>query len=99
MLNQAVVVGRLISDPQIEEKEGIKVCYVSIACPRAFKNEEGENDIDNIPVVLKTGVAENTAEYCHQGDLLGVKGRLECNDDKLQLIAEKVTFLSTKNDK
>lgn len=99
MLNQAVVVGRLISDPQIEEKEGIKVCCVSIACPRAFKNEEGENDIDNIPVVLKAGVAENTAEYCHQGDLLGVKGRLECNDDKLQLIAEKVTFLSTKNDK
>ena len=53
---------------------------------------------------LWRGIAENASEYCHKGDLLGVKGRLqtrdiEKDDDKktvMELVAEKVTYLSSK---
>ncbi len=44
--------------------------------------------------------------YCKKGDLVGVKGRLETSSYEkdesmhyvMQLIAEKVTFLSSKKD-
>ena len=53
------------------------------------------------------GIAENAAEYCHKGDLLGVKGRVETSsyekDDQrkyvTEVIAEKITFLSSKKEK
>ena len=54
--------------------------------------------------VLWKGIAENTATYCKKGDLVGVKGRLqsreyEYEDERrkvVELVAEKVTFLSSK---
>lgn len=97
MLNQAVIVGRLVSDPEINETENNKkVCNITLAVPRSFKNENGEYDTDFIPTVLWESVAENTCNYVKKGDLVGIKGRLQSNEDKLVFVAEKVTFLSTK---
>ena len=50
-------------------------------------------------------MAQNTTEYCKKGDLLGIKGRVQSRiideDEKknylMELIAEKITFLSSKN--
>lgn len=105
MLNQTVIVGRLVKDPELYETEsGNKVTYITLAVPRSYKNVNGEYDTDFIPCVLWKGVAENTSEYCHKGDLLGVKGRLqsrivEKDEEKksvMEFIAEKVTYLSSK---
>lgn len=97
MLNQTVLVGRLVSQPEKKETENGK-SYVSItlAVPRSFKNEYGVYDTDFIPAILWGNVAENTAEWCNKGDLVGIKGRLQTTDGKVELIAEKVTFLSSK---
>ena len=50
--------------------------------------------------MLWSGIAENTAEYCNKGDVVGVKGRIETIIiDKVKhtnVIAERVTFLSSK---
>ena len=99
MLNQIVVIGRLVQDPEIVELEnGSKSANIKLAVPRSFKNEKGEYETDFIPVVLWNGVAENTKEYCHKGDLIGVKGRIEGQDDKVIVVAEKITFLSSKKE-
>ena len=50
-------------------------------------------------------MATNTKEYCKKGDIIGVKGRIESKvyekDDetkyKLEVIAERITFLSSNN--
>ena len=50
-------------------------------------------------------MAVNTKEYCKKGDIVGVKGRIEShvyekNDEKkyvTEVIAERVTFLSSKD--
>ena len=74
MLNQTVLVGRLVQDPKIYETEnGNKITSITLAVPRSYKNINGEYDTDFIPCVLWKGVAENTAAYCHKGDLLGIK--------------------------
>ena len=104
MLNQVVMVGRLVAKPIVEENEnGRKVSEITLAVPRSYKNAEGIYETDFIKCTLWNGIAENTVEYCNKGDLIGVKGRLQCLvGNELQVVAEKVTFLSsnkTNNDK
>lgn len=105
MLNQIVLVGRLVRDPELKESEGGKTfTNITLAVPRSYKNQDGGYDTDFIDCRLWTGVAENTAEYCKKGDLLGVKGRVETRvyeteEEKkylTEIIIEKVTFLSNK---
>jgi len=105
MLNQSVIVGRLVKDPELYETEnGNKVTSITLAVPRSYKNTSGEYETDYINCTLWRGVAENATEYCHKGDLLGVKGRLQSrnieeNEQKktiMEFVAEKITFLSSK---
>ena len=91
MLNQIVLVGRLMETPVVEEGK----VNITLAVPRSFKNEAGEYETDFIPVTLWNGVAESTAEYCKKGDMVGVKGRMQCVEGKLEIVAEKLTFLSS----
>lgn len=107
MLNQAVLVGRIVREPEIKELEnGTKVSNITLAVPRSFKNELGEYDTDFVDCILWKGVAESTVEYCKKGDLIGVKGRIQTNtrEDEngnkktfMNIVAEKVTFLSSKS--
>lgn len=105
MLNQTVIVGRIVRDPELKETDtGKKVTNITVAVPRSYKNINGEYETDYIPCVLWKGVAESTSQYCKKGDLVGIKGRIqsrsyEIEEDKkfvVELIAEKVTFLSSK---
>lgn len=100
MLNQVVIVGRICKEPELVEKEGVKVANITLAVPRTYKNVDGEYETDYLPCVLWKGVAETTTEYCKKGDLVGIKGRVESTveDDKTNIciIAERVTFLSSK---
>lgn len=106
MLNQIVIVGRLTSDPQINEVDGRKVCTITLAVPRSFKNDEGEYETDFIDCVVWDAIAENTSEYCKKGDLIGVRGRLQTrnvekdgeNKKITELIAEKIASLTSKKD-
>lgn len=101
MLNQVVIVGRLVSKPIVEENEnGRKISEITLAVNRSYKNAEGIYETDFIKCTLWNGIAENTVEYCNKGDLISVKGRLEClSGNELQLVAEKITFLSNNKNK
>ena len=104
MLNQVIMVGRLVAKPIVEENEnGRKVSEITLAIPRSYRNDEGLYDTDFIKCILWNSIAENTAEYCKKGDIVAVKGRLQClSGSELQLVAEKITFLTnnkTNNDK
>ena len=106
MLNQTVLVGRLVRDPELRETEsGKKVTNITLAVPRSYRNQNGEYDTDFIHCVMWKGVAENTVSYCKCGDLLGIKGRIQTRNIELEdqvrkqvmeVVAEKVTFLSSK---
>lgn len=101
MLNQVVLVGRLVAKPIVEENEnGRKVSEITLAVPRSYKNAEGIYDTDFIKCTLLNGIAENTVEYCNKGDLISVKGRLQClGGNELQVVAEKVVFLAINKNK
>lgn len=107
MLNNVVLVGRLTSDPEVKQiEDGKSVTNITLAVSRNFKNADGVYDTDFINITLWDGIATNTAEYCHKGDVLGIKGRIQANsfenkdgekEFRVNVVAEKVTFLSSKS--
>lgn len=108
MLNNVVLVGRLTADPEVKEvgKEG-KVVNFTIAVQRSYKNSDGEYDADFIQCNVWNNIAETMSEYCHKGDLIGVKGVLQSStfEDKdgikrykTDVRVDKITFLSSKKE-
>lgn len=96
MLNQIVIVGRITKDVELVKEDGKSYTNMTLAVLRSYKNEEGIYETDFIPCVLWNGIAENVAEYCKKGDLVGVEGRIQSDEDgSIKVIAGKVTFLST----
>lgn len=109
MVNQIVLVGRLVRNPELKVTEtGKSTTTITLAVPRNYKNSEGVYDTDFLDCTLWTSIAENTTEYCKTGDMLGVKGRIQTRviegedgskKKKTEIVAEKVTFLSSARKK
>lgn len=108
MLNQVVLVGRIVDSVKLEtDVENHKITAITLSVPRSFKNADGIYENDFIKCIILGGVAENTSKYCKKDDIVGIKGRIESRiikkDDgtknyEMELIAEKVTFLSSKKE-
>lgn len=106
MLNQVVLVGRLTENPELTTSEnGKKVTTITLAVQRTYKNSDGIYEADFIRCILWNAIATSTTEYCHKGDIVGIKGYIKTSsyEDKegikrytTDVIAEKVTFLSSK---
>lgn len=105
MLNQVILVGRLVKDPEVKTtNDGKKVSHITLAVNRNYKNTEtGKYDADFIYCTLWEGIAQATATHCKKGTIIGLKGRLitksiEIDTNKRisypDLIAERVTFIS-----
>ena len=105
MLNQIVLVGRLVKDPEVHKAENdTTYSHITLAIPRSYKNVDGTYDTDFIKCTLWNGIAETTAEYCKKGDIVGVKGRIQTNSYENEegekkyvtnVVAEKISFLSS----
>ncbi len=105
MLNQAIIVGKLVEEPTIEKlSDEISKGRMLLSVQRTFKNESGEYETDYIPCMINGNMILNVVDYCHKNDILGVKGRISSeavdgeNDYRIAIVAEKVTFLSSKKD-
>ena len=109
MINQIMLVGRLVKTPDLFITEtGKKGSFITLAVGRPYKNQDGEYETDFIDCTLWTGVAENTAEYCKTGDIIGIRGRIQtriAEDENgfkqkiMEIVADKVTFLSSSSNK
>ena len=104
MINMVMLVGRLVQNPEIIEREnGKKVSRVTLAVNRKFKGSDGVYHTDFIDCVLWNNIAKNVSEYCSKVDLIGVRGRLQVDSYEkdgvkrkvVDVIAEGITFLSS----
>ena len=104
MLNQMILVGRLTRDVEVHKSEsGMSVATISLAIPRPYKNNDGEQETDFIDCTAFDSVAENTSEYCNKGDIVGIKGKIQSRivenesgrQNTIDIIAEKITFISS----
>ncbi len=107
ILNQVVLVGRLVKDLEIRRTDsGKDVATLTLAVPRSFKNMDGTYDTDFIDCILWEETANRTKEYCKKGDIVGLRGRLQTRKIenvegkryRLEVVAEKITFLTKKSE-
>ena len=93
MLNGVTVVGR-INYIYIEDN------ILEIKCiKQLYKNDvkSGEEEV-YIPVMLSDSIMNKTKQYCDINDIVGVKGWLRNRDEKLIVMADKLTFLASTKD-
>lgn len=77
-MNTVTLLGRLTKDIEFRYMpNGKGVASFTLAVNRPFKNANGENEADFIPVVLFGKTAELAANYVHKGQRLLVEGRLQ----------------------
>lgn len=106
MINQVVLVGRLTKDPELRyTADGAAVANITLAVTRNFRNAEGGIDTDFVQCTLWRKVAENTANYCRKGSIIGVMGRIQTRNYErkdgqrvfvTEVVAESVRFMGGK---
>lgn len=106
MINRVVLVGRLVKAPELRyTPNGVAVTSFTLAVNRPFKNKQGDQEADFIPIVVWRNPAENAANFLSKGSLAGVDGRIqtrnyENNEGRkvyvTEVIADSVQFLEPK---
>ncbi|MDQ0226778.1 single-stranded DNA-binding protein [Metabacillus niabensis] len=106
MINQVILVGRLTKDPEIRyTADGAPVANITLAVSRQFRNNAGEIDTDFVNCTLWRRTAENTANYCRKGSIVGVIGRIQTRSYEsaertrvyvTEVVADSVRFMSGK---
>lgn len=107
MINKAVLVGRLVRDPEFRiTPSGVQVATFTLAVNRTFTNQQGEREADYINCVVFRKTAENVNQYLSKGKLAGVDGRLQSRsyDNKegqkvfvTEVVCDNVQFLEPKD--
>lgn len=103
MLNKAILIGRLVADPQLRYTgTGNAVANFTIAVDRPFLAQNGERETDFIDIVVWRKQAETVANHLTKGRLVAVEGRLQIRsyDDQngirrkaAEIVADSVRFL------
>lgn len=106
MLNRVVLVGRITKEIEMKYSQGGKAyAKFTLAVNRQFK-KDGEQQADFIQIAVFGKTAENTANFCRKGSLVGIDGRIqtgsyEGQDGKrvytTEIMADNVQFLEPKS--
>lgn len=105
MINRVVMVGRMTRDPELRRTgSGAAVTSFTLALNRNYNSADGQQ-ADYISCVVWNKAAENVAQYCSKGSLVGVEGRLRSRTyDNAQgqrvyvteVVCDSVQFLETR---
>ena len=78
LINNVILVGRLTKDPELKYlSDGTAVTLFNLAVNRNFRSQSGEVETDFVSIRLWNKLAENTANYCRKGSLVGITGRIQ----------------------
>lgn len=107
-MNNVVLVGRLTRDVELKyTQSNVAVATFTLAVNRPFKNEAGEREADFINCVIWRQSAENLANWCKKGALIGITGRIQTRNYENQqgqrvyvteVVAESFQLLESRKD-
>lgn len=81
MLNNIVLMGRLVRDPELRRTgSGTAVASLTLAVDRDYKSQSGEKETDFIDIVAWRSTAEFVCKYFTKGRMAVVEGRLQVRD-------------------
>ena len=94
MLNQVILVGRVASDMQFQHYDN-GLIKISLDLNVGMLNERQESNVQTIPITLNGNIAMISGEYLKVGMTVGVKGSIMTRDSKIEVVADKLTFINT----
>lgn len=108
MLNVAVIMGRLVADPELRHTSGdIAVTSFTVAVDRSYVKAGTDRQADFIDVVAWRSTAEFVCKYFHKGQQIAVQGSIQTRSytDKdgnkrkaVEIVADNVHFAEPKRD-
>lgn len=107
MLNCAVVMGRLTSDPEVRQTpSGVSVCRFTVAVDRSYTKQVEEKQTDFIDILAWRGTAEFVGKYFQKGSMIAVKGEIQTGSYEkdgikrrtFEIVANNVSFCGGKNE-
>lgn len=105
MINRVVLVGRITKDLDLRySPAGVAILNFNIAVNRMFTNQQGEREADFPNIVCFKKQAENVANFCKKGSLVGIDGRIQTRTYEGQngkvyvteVVADSIQFLEPK---
>lgn len=108
MINKAIIMGRLVADPELRQTTGgVACCQFTVAVNRDYVQQGQERQADFISVVAWRQTAEFISKYFSKGKMIAIDGELRTRtyDDKrypdvkhyvTEVYANKVSFCESK---
>ena len=106
MLNNAVIMGRLVADPELRTTgSGISVTSFTVAVDRRFVRQGEERQTDFIDVIAWRQTAEFVSKYFRKGSMIAVQGYIQTRtyEDKngnkrkaVEIVADNASFCGSK---
>lgn len=108
MLNRVILMGRLVSDPELKTTgTGISVTSFRIAVDRSYVKSGEERKADFFDIVCWRNTAEFVCRYFGKGSLIAVEGQLQSrtyqakdgtNRYVVEVVADNVSFTGERRD-
>lgn len=107
MLNQAVLMGRLVAEPELRyTQSNIPVVSFRLAVDRNYVRQGAERETDFINIVAWRSTAEFVSRYFHKGQLVAVQGSIQTRNytdgqgnkrTAFEIVADNVYFAESKS--
>ncbi|MDR1629586.1 MAG: single-stranded DNA-binding protein [Oscillospiraceae bacterium] len=108
MLNCAILMGRLVADPELRTtNSGVSVTSFTVAVDRSYVRPGEERQTDFIDVVAWRGTAEFVSKYFRKGSMIAIQGSMQTRmyEDKngnkrkaFEIVADNVSFCGSKGE-
>lgn len=108
MLNIAVLMGRLVADPELRHTPSdVAVTSFTLAVDRSYVKAGAERQADFIDVVAWRSTAEFVCKYFRKGQLIAVQGSIQTRSytdsqgnkrKAFEIVADNVHFAESKRD-
>lgn len=108
MLNCAVIMGRLVADPELRTtNNNVSVTSFTVAVDRSFVRPGEERQVDFIDVVAWRQTAEFITKYFRKGSMIAIQGSIQTRnyEDKngnkrkaFEIIVDNASFCGSKSE-
>lgn len=92
MINQVILAGKI---RKLKKNKGQLI--LNIAITRSEKNSNGSYDKDFINCNVSEVIEPNSIEFCQKNNIVGIRGKLQSKNNKIEIKADRITFLKTIN--
>ena len=107
MLNCAVVMGRLVADPEVRQTpSGVSVCRFTVAVDRSYVKQGEQRQADFIDILAWRQTAEFVGKYFQKGSMIAVQGSIQTGSYEkdgikrrtFEIVADNVSFCGSKSE-